>query len=94
LKHVGAKNTKTKVHIVISCAFNNKKLVHFVGIIIVDIPGLYIKILFRDLLLNMTVFVKTAIDISYSKSYRMAGAFLCFPISIQTTVEAGLCHDS
>jgi hypothetical protein len=35
LKHVGAKNTKTKVQIVISCAFNNKKLVHFVGIIIV-----------------------------------------------------------
>jgi hypothetical protein len=29
------KNTKTKVQIVISCAFNNKKLVHFVAIIIV-----------------------------------------------------------
>jgi hypothetical protein len=27
LKHVGAKNTTTKVQIVISCAFNNKKLV-------------------------------------------------------------------
>jgi hypothetical protein len=25
LKHVGAKNTKTKVQTVISCAFNNKK---------------------------------------------------------------------
>jgi hypothetical protein len=36
LKHVGAKNTKTKVQIVISCAFNNKKLVRFVGIIIVE----------------------------------------------------------
>jgi hypothetical protein len=35
LKHVGAKNTKTKVQIVISCAFHNKELVHFVGIIIV-----------------------------------------------------------
>jgi hypothetical protein len=35
LKHVGAKNSKTKVQIVISCAFNNKKPVHFVGIIIV-----------------------------------------------------------
>jgi hypothetical protein len=35
LKHVVAKNTKTKVQIVISCAFNNKKLVHSVGIIIV-----------------------------------------------------------
>jgi hypothetical protein len=29
LKHVGAKNTKKKVQIVISCAFNNNKLVHF-----------------------------------------------------------------
>jgi hypothetical protein len=38
LKHIGAKNTKTKVQIVISCAFNNKKLVHFVGIIIVYLP--------------------------------------------------------
>jgi hypothetical protein len=35
LKDVGAKNTKTKVQTVISCAFNNKKLVHFVGIIVV-----------------------------------------------------------
>jgi hypothetical protein len=35
LKHVGAKNARTEVQIVISCAFNNKKLAHFVGIIIV-----------------------------------------------------------
>jgi hypothetical protein len=35
LKHVGAKNTDKKIEIVISGAFNNKKLVHFVGIIIV-----------------------------------------------------------
>jgi hypothetical protein len=35
LKHVGAKIQGQKVQIVISCAFNNKKLVHFVGIIIV-----------------------------------------------------------
>jgi hypothetical protein len=35
LKHVGAKNTKTKSTNLIFCAFNNKKLVHFVGTIIV-----------------------------------------------------------
>jgi hypothetical protein len=36
LKLVGAKNTKTKsTNCIMSCAFNNKKLVHFVGIIIV-----------------------------------------------------------
>jgi hypothetical protein len=35
LKHVGAKIQDKKVQIVISCAFNNKKRVHFVGIIIV-----------------------------------------------------------
>jgi hypothetical protein len=34
LKHVGAKY-KTKLQIVISCDFNNKKRVHLVGIIIV-----------------------------------------------------------
>jgi len=42
----------------------------------------------------MSVFVITAIDISYSKVYRMNGAFLCFPTSIQAKVEAVLCHDS
>jgi hypothetical protein len=35
LKHVGAKIQHKKGQIVISCAFNNKKRVHFVGIIIV-----------------------------------------------------------
>jgi hypothetical protein len=35
LKHVGAKIQDKKVQIAISCAFNNKKWVHFVGIIIV-----------------------------------------------------------
>jgi hypothetical protein len=34
LKHVGEKY-KTKLQVVISCDFNNKKRVHFVGIIIV-----------------------------------------------------------
>jgi hypothetical protein len=34
LKHVGAK-IQDKIQIVISCDFNNKKRVHFVGIIIV-----------------------------------------------------------
>jgi hypothetical protein len=29
LKHVGTKNTKIKVQIVISCAFNNKKTSEF-----------------------------------------------------------------
>jgi hypothetical protein len=35
LKHAGAKIQDKKVQIVISCAFNNKKRVHFVEIIIV-----------------------------------------------------------
>jgi hypothetical protein len=39
LKHVGAKNTNTKVQTVISCAFN--KLVHFVGTIIVKLESMY-----------------------------------------------------
>jgi hypothetical protein len=37
LKHVGAKLQDKKVQIVISGAFNNKKRVHFVGIIIVQL---------------------------------------------------------
>jgi hypothetical protein len=35
LKHVGAKIQDKKVQNVMSCTFNNKKLAHFVGIIIV-----------------------------------------------------------
>jgi hypothetical protein len=42
LKHVGAK-IQDKIQIVISCDFNNKKRVHFVGIIIVYIPLYYVK---------------------------------------------------